>query len=105
MALGGLVKWIASASSNGPFSPLTKLIEERGRTKRAGSWEGHTVDVLTHLGDGMVYEENTPEGSLKIWKPPAQTPHISVTVDHQEPEPRPHESPEIQGHQPRALDQ
>lgn len=105
MALSGIFKWLAGGSQNGPFSWLTRIVEERARTKRAETLQAHAVYVLSHVRDGTVYREITPDGSIEIWAPPAQTAHISATVEYQLQEPNPGEPSEVQGQQPKALGQ
>lgn len=105
MALSGIFKWLAGGSQNGPFSWLTRIVEERGRTKRAETLQVHAVGLLSQVRDGMVYREITPDGSIEIWAPPAQTAHISATVEYQPQEPNTCEPSEVQGQQPKALGQ
>jgi hypothetical protein len=103
VALSGIFKWLTGGSQNGPFSWLIRIVEERARTKRAETLQAHAVDVLGHLRDGTVYREITPDGSIEIWAPPAQTAHISATLEYQLQEPSPGEPSEVQGQQPKAL--
>lgn len=105
MALSGILKLLVGGSQNGPFSWFIRIVEERAQTKRAEKWQAHTVDVLNRLGDGIDYEETTPDGSVKIRKPAVQAARISATVEYQLQEPCPREPSEVQGQQPKALGQ
>jgi hypothetical protein len=100
-----MVRWVAGVPQHGLFGWLIKRDEQKGQTERAKKWQTHTECVVKDLEPGTVYEETTPDGSVKIWKPLTRTSHISVLVDHQEPEHDPPEQPEVQAQQPRALGQ
>jgi hypothetical protein len=98
-----MLRWIANGSRYGPFGYLITRYQENAQSKRAEKWHAHTEHLVSHLRDGADYEETTRDGSVKIRTLPAQTTHIFVIPDHEEPEIDPRQSPEIQPHQPKEL--
>lgn len=103
MVLRGIFKCLTGGSENGLFPYLTERNKQKALTKRAERWQAHTADLPSRLSKGTVYEEITPDGSVKIWTPPTETAHISVTLEHQQLEPS--ELGEIQRQQARRLEQ
>jgi hypothetical protein len=97
--LSSILSWIT-----GRTSWIVEIYQQRSQNKRAAGWLAHTADLPGNLAEGTVYKETTPDGSVEIWKLPAQTTHCSLILDYQESGINPRQPLEVPPQQqPRAL--
>lgn len=100
MVLSSILRWLT-----GRPGWIVEIYKQRAQNKRAAGWLAHTEDLPGNLAEGTVYKETTPDGSVEIWKLPAQTTHVSLILDHQEARINPLQPLEVPQQQPRALGQ